>query len=125
MATGKRGTHELSASAITKVGSFLRKTKIDEFPRVWNILMNDLSLVGPRPDLPVHTKLTAARAARGGYDNLTGITGRAQIQNTDMSDPQRLAEVDAEYIALRSLPTESKIVLATASGNSQDAKAKA
>ncbi len=122
LGTRQAGTHELSASAITKVGAFLRKTKIDEFPQVWNMLVNDLSLVGPRPGLPVQTELTAARAARGVYDILPGITGWAQIQNIDMSDPQRLAEVDAEYIALRSLPMELKILLATATGSGQGDK---
>lgn len=124
MKTGTRqaGTHELSADAITGVGAFLRKTKIDELPQVLNILRGELSLVGPRPGLPVQTRLTEARAAQGVFNVLPGITGLAQIQGIDMSDPERLAEVDARYIAQRGLLLDIKIIIATFLGRGQGDK---
>lgn len=117
--TRQAGTHEMSSNSITKAGKFLRKTKIDELPQVWNLLRGDMSLVGPRPGLPVQIELTAARAARGIFDTQPGITGWAQIQNIDMSNPTRLASVDAEYIAMQTIPMELKIVLDTVFGAGQ------
>jgi len=120
--TPQAGTHELTADAITGIGSFLRKTKIDELPQVWNILRGELSLVGPRPGLPVQKELAAIRSALGIFDVLPGITGLAQINGIDMSDPQRLAEVDARYIAQRGLLPDIKIIIATFLGRGQGDK---
>ncbi|MEP3427977.1 MAG: hybrid nucleoside-diphosphate sugar epimerase/sugar transferase [Hyphomicrobiales bacterium] len=117
--TRQAGTHEVSESAVTPIGSFIRKTKIDELPQVWNILKGELSLVGPRPCLPVQEKLVAERNKRGVLDVLPGITGLAQIQGIDMSDPVRLARKDAEYIARRGLILDLKIILATFTGKGQ------
>lgn len=124
MKTGTRqaGTHELTADAITGVGAFLRKTKIDELPQVLSILRGELSLVGPRPGLPVQTRLTEARSAQGVFRVLPGITGLAQIQGIDMSNPERLAEVDARYIAQRGLLLDIKIIIATFLGRGQGDK---
>lgn len=124
MKTGTRqaGTHELTADAITGIGAFLRKTKVDELPQVWNILRGELSLVGPRPGLPVQTELTAARQARGVLSVLPGITGLAQIDGIDMSDPKRLAKVDARYSAQRGLLLDIKIIMATFLGRGQGDK---
>lgn len=110
------GTHEVSASSVTKVGSFLRKTKIDELPQVLNILRGELGLVGPRPCLPVQDELIAERTARGVDQTLPGITGLAQINGVDMSDPEKLATMDLEYINLRSIPLDLKIIMGTLLG---------
>ncbi|OWU74235.1 lipid carrier : UDP-N-acetylgalactosaminyltransferase [Loktanella sp. 22II-4b] len=122
MGTRQAGTHELTAASITRTGAFLRKTKIDELPQIWNLLRNQLSLVGPRPGLPVQTKLTEERMKRGVFEIPPGITGWAQIQNIDMSDPERLARTDAQYVALRSVLLDLKIILATARGKGQGDK---
>ena len=124
LGTKEAGTHEVTADSVTAVGRLLRKTKIDELPQVWNILMNELSLVGPRPCLPVQRELVAARSDLGVLDEIGGITGWAQIQNVDMSDPDRLAKLDAEYLALRTIPLDLKIILATAIGRGQGDKVK-
>lgn len=114
--TKQAGTHEVSQSSVTPIGNFIRKTKIDELPQVWNILKGELSLVGPRPCLPVQTELVHERTKRGVLTVLPGITGLAQIKDIDMSDPVRLAKKDAEYIARRGLLLELKIILATFTG---------
>lgn len=117
--TRQAGTHEISESAVTKVGAFMRKTKIDELPQIWNILKGELSLVGPRPCLPVQEALVEERRKRGGLDVLPGITGLAQIEGIDMSDPVRLARKDAQYVARRGLVLDLKIILSTFTGKGQ------
>lgn len=114
--TAQRGTHEISAAAVTPLGAFLRRTKLDELPQVWNILRNEISLIGPRPCLPVQTALVEARQRRGVLALTPGISGLAQINEIDMSDPELLAEWDAQYAALQSLVLDLRIILATAGG---------
>lgn len=122
--TTQAGTHEISAAHITRLGSFLRKTKIDELPQIWNILRNEISLIGPRPCLPIQKELIDARDKHNVFSVKPGISGLAQINDIDMSEPTRLAVWDARYIALRSLLLDLKIVLATATGRGQGDKTK-
>jgi lipopolysaccharide/colanic/teichoic acid biosynthesis glycosyltransferase len=91
-------THLASASSITSFGSFLRKSKLDELPQLWNVLVGDMSLVGPRPNLFNQEELIEERYSRGVYSIRPGITGLAQINKIDMSTPQLLAEADAKMI---------------------------
>lgn len=116
LGTPQAGTHEVSAQAVTPLGHFLRRTKLDELPQVWNILRNEISLVGPRPCLPVQTELIEARRRRGVLALKPGISGLAQINGIDMSDPEVLARWDARYMALQSLILDLRIVLATVLG---------
>lgn len=91
-------THLVQVSAITKWGSFLRKSKLDELPQLFNVLKGDMSFVGPRPNLFNQTELIEERSKRGVYAIRPGITGLAQINKIDMSTPQLLAETDAQMI---------------------------
>jgi lipopolysaccharide/colanic/teichoic acid biosynthesis glycosyltransferase len=91
-------THLADASAITPYGNFLRRTKLDELPQLWNVLKGEMSLVGPRPGLPNDAQLTSERAARGVFAVRPGITGRAQVSGIDMSTPRRLAETDRQML---------------------------
>jgi lipopolysaccharide/colanic/teichoic acid biosynthesis glycosyltransferase len=91
-------THLASANSITPFGSFLRKSKLDELPQLWNVLLGDMSLVGPRPNLFNQEELIHDRDSRGVYSVRPGITGLAQINKIDMSTPQLLAETDAKMI---------------------------
>ncbi len=91
-------THLASASSITPFGSFLRKSKLDELPQLWNVFVGDMSLVGPRPNLYNQEELINERDSRGVYSVRPGITGLAQINKIDMSTPQLLAETDAQMI---------------------------
>lgn len=110
------GTHDAPRNAITSIGQFLRKTKIDELPQVVNIIKNEISLVGPRPCLPVQVELIEARRRRGVLTVKPGITGLSQVNGVDMSEPERLARWDERYVKLQSLLLDLKIMLATAMG---------
>lgn len=99
MHTGTRDqpTHEVSASEVTRVGGFLRSSKLDEIPQFWNVLKGDMSLVGPRPCLPTQSELIAHRRTAGVFKVRPGITGPAQLAGIDMSRPKELADADAAY----------------------------
>jgi lipopolysaccharide/colanic/teichoic acid biosynthesis glycosyltransferase len=88
-------THLASQASVTKWGSFLRKSKLDELPQLFNVLLGDMSLVGPRPNLFNQVELIEERDKRGVYKVVPGITGEAQINKIDMSTPKLLAETDA------------------------------
>lgn len=96
--TASVASHLADASAITSFGLFLRRTKLDEFPQLWNVLKGEMSLVGPRPCLYNQKELIDARDTRGVYIVRPGITGLAQINDIDMSTPQLLAETDQKMI---------------------------
>lgn len=98
LGTESVGTHLVSSSTVTKMGRFLRKTKLDELPQLWNVLKGEMSLVGPRPSLFNQTELLNERSRRGVLSVLPGITGLAQLSNIDMSTPTLLAETDAKML---------------------------
>lgn len=91
-------THLANPEAVTPLGAFLRRTKLDELPQLWNVLKGEMSLVGPRPCLFNQTELIEERAARGVFAARPGITGLAQINGIDMSTPRLLAETDAQML---------------------------
>lgn len=91
-------THLVGASCVTKLGSFLRKTKLDELPQLINVLKGEMSLVGPRPCLFNQQELIDARQSKGVFDVRPGITGLAQVNEIDMSTPELLAEWDERMI---------------------------
>lgn len=115
--TASVASHLASNAAITKFGSFLRKTKIDELPQLINVLKGEMSLVGPRPSLFNQEELIAERDALGVYHVLPGITGLAQVQNIDMSTPKLLAQTDKQMIDTLTLSRYFKYILMTATGS--------
>ena len=125
VATKQAATHEIGQDSITNVGRFLRRTKIDELPQIINILRNEMSLIGPRPCLESQTALIEARRVRGVLSLKPGISGLAQVQGVDMSDPEKLATLDAEYLARQSILLDLKIILATARGKALQDRTKA
>lgn len=114
--TASVATHLADASAITAFGRFLRRTKLDELPQLWNVLKGEMSLVGPRPCLFNQEALMAERAERGVFDVRPGITGLAQVQGIDMSAPRLLAETDAQMIKTLTLFNYFKYILLTVLG---------
>ena len=114
--TASVATHLASASSITPFGHFLRRTKLDELPQLWNVLKGEMSLVGPRPCLFSQHALIAERAQRGVFEARPGITGLAQVNEIDMSTPRLLAETDARM--LRDLNTAAyfRYILLTVRG---------
>jgi O-antigen biosynthesis protein WbqP len=114
--TPSAASHDVERTAITPIGRLLRKTKLDELPQLWNVLRGDMSLVGPRPCLPIQTELIEARDRLGVYRVRPGVTGPAQILGIDMSEPHRLAEVDAQWLSHSSVGAYAKTILLTAFG---------
>ncbi|PSW19505.1 sugar transferase [Photobacterium sanctipauli] len=116
VATESVATHLVDASSVTKLGNFLRKTKLDELPQLINVLKGEMSFVGPRPCLFNQTELIEERQKRGVMDVLPGITGLAQINGVDMSTPTKLAELDKEMIDTFTLSAYFSYILQTAIG---------
>lgn len=120
--TGDLPSHEVAREKVTRIGSMLRRTKLDELPQIWNVLIGEMSLVGPRPCLPSQVKLVTERERLGVSRIRPGITGMSQILGIDMSDPCRLAAKDAEYAGNISMLIDLKIMLQTVFNRSlQDA----
>jgi len=109
-------THLIKDTALTPLGRRLRRLKLDELPQLYNVLIGDMSLVGPRPCLPSQTELIEARRRLGALAIRPGITGLAQVKGVDMSDPQRLAELDAKYARTQSVIGDLRLMLATLFG---------
>lgn len=114
--TAMGASHEVGAATVTRVGKILRRTKIDELPQIWSVLVGDMSFVGPRPCLPMQSELVKARRALGVFALRPGITGKAQVKGVDMSEPARLAKIDAEYVRHHSLAGDIGLMVATVAG---------
>jgi O-antigen biosynthesis protein WbqP len=110
-------SHLASTASITKLGGFLRKTKIDELPQLINVLKGEMSLIGPRPNLFNQEQLIDERDSRGVYDVLPGITGLAQVNNIDMSTPVLLAKTDQKMIESLTLANYFRYIIMTATGS--------
>lgn len=115
-------SHLASQSQVTKFGSFLRKSKLDELPQLLNVLRGDMSLVGARPCLFNQEELINERDKRGVFNFLPGITGLGQINNVDMSTPEKLSKLDAEMYQNLSISNYFKYILATVTGSGQGDK---
>ncbi|MCB2114970.1 MAG: sugar transferase [Rhodobacteraceae bacterium] len=95
---------------ITRIGRILRKTSIDELPQLWNVLIGDMSLVGPRPMMPNQRSLYHGLAY---YALRPGVTGPWQISDRNESAFSKRAEFDSQYDATVSLGVDLRILFAT------------
>lgn len=108
-------THLLSNpdSYLTPIGSFIRKTSLDELPQLWSIIKGDMSFVGPRPALYNQTDLIALRTEKGVHALVPGLTGLAQVNGRDeLPIPAKVA-LDEEYLRKRSLWFDLQIIWLT------------
>ena len=109
-------SHLASPAAITPFGRFLRRTRLDELPQLWNVLKGEMSLVGPRPCLFNQEELIMEREKRGVLAARPGITGLAQVNDIDMSTPTLLAETDQKMLQNLTVSAYFKYILMTVSG---------
>jgi lipopolysaccharide/colanic/teichoic acid biosynthesis glycosyltransferase len=114
--TASVASHLASSSSITKFGHFLRRTKLDELPQLWNVLKGEMSLVGPRPCLFNQEELIQQRDQRGVLGARPGVTGLAQVNDIDMSTPTLLAETDAKMLENLTVAAYFKYIVMTVSG---------
>lgn len=111
----RRGPYHTSRGdpRITRVGAVLRRTSIDELPQVINVLTGDMSLVGPRPDVPAQRSLYTADEWKARHRVRPGITGPAQAVLRSDATPEDRKRLDLEYARHPSLFTDLRIVLQT------------
>lgn len=114
--TASVASHLACADAITVFGRFLRRTKLDELPQLWNVLKGEMSLVGPRPCLFNQEELISEREQRGVLAARPGITGLAQVNEIDMSTPRLLAEMDQKMLENLTVGAYFKYILMTVTG---------
>jgi O-antigen biosynthesis protein WbqP len=108
-------THLLAdpKSHLTPIGSFLRKSSLDELPQLWSILMGDMSFVGPRPALFNQQDLIELRTAQLVHVLVPGLTGWAQVNGRDeLPIPQKVA-LDAEYLQRQGFGFDLKVLWLT------------
>ncbi|MFZ2307652.1 MAG: sugar transferase [Rhodoferax sp.] len=99
---------------LTPIGSFLRKSSLDELPQLWSIFRGDMSFVGPRPALYNQHDLVELRTQCGVHVLVPGLTGWAQVNGRDELPIFKKVELDKEYLLRRSLMFDLKILFLTA-----------
>ena len=108
-------THLLAdaRSHLTPIGSFLRKSSLDELPQLWSILAGDMSFVGPRPALFNQQDLIALRTAQGVHTLVPGLTGWAQVNGRDELPIPDKVKLDVAYLQRQSLGFDIRILWLT------------
>lgn len=114
--TPEVATHELdnTEQCLTAIGSFIRKSSLDELPQLWSILKGDMTFVGPRPALFNQSDLIEQRTEKGVHELVPGLTGWAQVNGRDALSVDQKVALDAEYLRRRSLLFDIKILWMTA-----------
>ncbi|MBL1293542.1 MAG: sugar transferase [Thiotrichales bacterium] len=122
--TDSVATHLAKSSSVTTLGRFLRRTKLDELPQLFNVFLGQMSLVGPRPCLFNQTELIDCRFERGVYAVKPGITGLAQIRDVDMSTPKKLSKYDALMLEHLNITSYFYYIFSTFLGRGQGDRVK-
>jgi O-antigen biosynthesis protein WbqP len=115
MGTPEVATHLLNNpdAYLTPIGSFLRKSSLDELPQLWSLIKGDMSFVGPRPALFNQYDLIALRTQYGVHDLLPGLTGWAQVNGRDELPVPAKVRLDVEYLQRQSLWFDIRILWLT------------
>ena len=98
---------------LTPIGSFLRRSSLDELPQLWCILRGEMSVVGPRPALANQNDLIDARTSKGIHHLKPGLTGWAQVNGRDEIPLEKKVELDYDYLGKKSLIFDAYVVLLT------------
>jgi len=114
MATHLMNQQSNSSTFLTPVGSFIRKSSLDELPQLWSVLKGDMSIVGPRPALFNQDDLISLRTSKNIHRLKPGITGWAQINGRDEIPIPQKVSLDAYYLAHQSTWLDLKIIALTA-----------
>ncbi|GLV57031.1 hypothetical protein KDH_38690 [Dictyobacter sp. S3.2.2.5] len=110
--TGKMMYKDVQDPRITKVGRFIRKTSLDELPQFWNVLIGQMSLVGPRPPLPYEVELyTSHEWLR--MIGRPGLTGTWQVYGRSRVTFQNMVEMDIDYLEKQSIWLDLKLIILT------------
>ncbi len=109
------GSFQTSAgdARITRVGRFLRMTSLDELPQMWNVLIGDMSLIGPRPETPQQESLYTANDWQLRHIVKPGITGLAQVSGRSSLSPEQRLKFDLEYATNHNFMMDIKIAIKT------------
>jgi O-antigen biosynthesis protein WbqP len=110
-------SHEVGELRVTRLGTVLRRLKLDELPQLANVITGSMSFVGPRPCLPTQAELIDERERLNVFALRPGITGPGQVAGIDMSRPRLLAETEAAYFGSASLRSDLDLILRTALGS--------
>jgi len=116
VSTKSVATHLVSPISVTKYGKYLRASKLDELPQLWNVMLGDMSLVGPRPNLFNQEELIFERDKMLVYTFKPGMTGLAQITHIGMSTPSLLAKTDAEMMRNLTIKAYFSYIFSTLGG---------
>lgn len=111
--TSSLPSHHVPVNQITQFGSTIRRFKLDELPQLFNVIVGDMSLIGPRPSLCDQFDVITARLKYNIYSVRPGITGVAQISGIDMSQPDLLAKADLQTIGKLNICGYISLILST------------
>lgn len=113
--TGDIASDKLGKVKIGRIGKFLRRSNLDELPQLMNIILGDMSIIGPRPQLPSQTDLYELREKSGVFEMRPGLTGWAQVNSFDGMDIYQKVEFDHYYIRKMGFAFDALILLRTVS----------
>jgi O-antigen biosynthesis protein WbqP len=113
VSTAVVASDQLGTIQLTWLGRFLRRSNIDELPQLWNILVGDMSLIGPRPSLTNQHDLIELRLSSGALECRPGLTGLAQVNSFNGMSIEQKVEFDATYAKSIKLLSDIKIILKT------------
>lgn len=113
---GERGPFNTAPDdpRITRIGRFLRRTSLDELPQLINVALGDMSLVGPRPEVPIQRQFYGDEEWEARHTIRPGITGLAQIRGRSVVSPERRKALDLEYVRSRGTLLDIRIMIWTA-----------